>query len=56
MASTLKHGELRIIATCPESGRLISVVYTMRGNACRIISARVARKNERREYHAHYAR
>ncbi|RKE84240.1 BrnT family toxin [Rhizobium sp. AG855] len=54
--STLKHGELRIIATCPESGRLISVVYTMRGNACRIISARVARKNERREYHAHYAR
>ncbi|MDQ0423252.1 uncharacterized DUF497 family protein [Peteryoungia aggregata LMG 23059] len=49
-------GELRILATCPESGRLITAVYTMRGNACRIISARVARKNERREYHAHYHR
>lgn len=52
--STVKNGEPRIIATCPENGRLISVVYTMRGNACRIISARVARKNERREYYAHY--
>jgi uncharacterized DUF497 family protein len=49
-------GEFRILATCPESGRLITAVYTMRGNACRIISARVARKNERREYHAHYHR
>lgn len=50
------HDELRVLATCPESGRLITAVYTMRGNVCRIISARVARKNERREYHAHYNR
>ena len=50
------HGELRVLATCPESGRLITAIYTMRGNVCRIISARVARKNERREYHAHYNR
>lgn len=54
--STVTNGEMRIIATCPESGRLISVVYTMRGNACRIISGRVARRNERRQYHAHYPR
>lgn len=53
---SVTNGEHRILATCPESGRLITAVYTMRGNACRIISARVARKNERREYHAHFNR
>ena len=30
--------------------RLVSVVYTMRGNVLRLISARKASKDERREY------
>ncbi|MDI6835009.1 MAG: BrnT family toxin [Rhizobiaceae bacterium] len=34
--------------------RLIAVVYTMRGDICRVISARVARPNEQREYYARY--
>lgn len=41
---TMANGELRVLATCPESGRLITAVYTMRGNVCRIISARVREK------------
>jgi uncharacterized protein len=48
--------EERWIAICQESGRLIAVVFTTRGSACRIISARIARQNERRNYHAHHSR
>jgi uncharacterized DUF497 family protein len=33
-----RRGEVRALAICPESQRLI-VVYTMRGETCRIISA-----------------
>ncbi|WP_223568030.1 BrnT family toxin [Agrobacterium tumefaciens] len=29
---------------------MIAIVYTMRGDVCRIISARAARQNERRTY------
>ncbi|MCM2471892.1 BrnT family toxin [Rhizobium sp. CG5] len=49
-----RDGERRTVAICPDELRLIAVVYTMRGNVCRIISARVARLNEQREYYAHY--
>ncbi|MCG6114794.1 MAG: BrnT family toxin [Mesorhizobium sp.] len=42
--------EHRILAVCPHSNRIISVVYTMRGEMCRIISARPARDYEQREY------
>ncbi|MGV8939487.1 MAG: BrnT family toxin [Allorhizobium sp.] len=49
-------GEDRFIAICPDKGKLIAVVYTMRGSVCRIISVRAARTNERKEYHAHYPR
>ncbi|WP_284776315.1 BrnT family toxin [Agrobacterium sp. lyk4-40-TYG-31] len=45
-----QNGESRILAVCPETERLITVVYTMRGDACRIISARAARKNEQKTY------
>ncbi|UHS57090.1 BrnT family toxin [Agrobacterium vaccinii] len=41
-----RNGEVRICAICPLGRRLITVVYTMRGDICRIISARAARKNE----------
>lgn len=32
-------------------GRLIHVTYTLRGDACRIISARRAERHERKRYH-----
>ncbi|MNV87429.1 hypothetical protein D3C71_1815500 [compost metagenome] len=49
-----QNGEVRIRAICPFTGRLIAVVYTMRGETCRIISARAARKNEQQLYYANY--
>ncbi|WP_244487745.1 BrnT family toxin [Aminobacter sp. DSM 101952] len=45
-----RQGELRVLAICPSSRRIIAVVYTMRGQKCRIISARAARDNEQRTY------
>lgn len=47
-----RNGEVRICAICPLGRRLITVVYTMRGDICRIISARAARKNEHKLYHS----
>ncbi|KAB1089471.1 BrnT family toxin [Neorhizobium galegae] len=41
---------------CPDTHRLIAVVYTMRGEKCRIISARAARQNEQRLYYDRYPR
>ncbi len=46
----LEHGEARILATGLAEGRLITVVFTWRGENRRIISARHARKNERENY------
>ncbi|RJG44370.1 BrnT family toxin [Mesorhizobium sp. DCY119] len=48
-----RDGEVRTLAICPASGRIIAVIYTMRGEKCRIISARAARKDEQRAYR-HY--
>lgn len=52
----VRDGETRWQAFGPlgDHERLISVVYTERGGGavCRIISVRVARDNERKEYHA----
>lgn len=45
-----REGEARVLAICPASGRIIAVVFVMRNEICRIISARAARKNEQREY------
>lgn len=47
-----KNGEIRIRAICPFMTRLITVVYTMRGETCRIISVRAARKDEHKLYYA----
>ena len=49
-----RSGEKRILAICPDTNRLIAVIYTMRADICRIISVRVARKNEQRLYYEHY--
>ncbi|NKN38445.1 BrnT family toxin [Agrobacterium sp. a22-2] len=49
-----REGETRTLAICPDTHKLIAVVYTMRGETCRIISARAARKHEQREYRQIY--
>jgi uncharacterized protein len=51
-----KNGEVRTLAICWETRRIIAVVYQMRSDVCRIISARVARENERREYRSVFGR
>lgn len=45
------HGEDRILAIGRSGDRLVTVVFTWRGENRRIISARVARINERKNYH-----
>lgn len=45
-------GEARFIAFGMVDERLLAVVYTWRGDTCRIISARKANKRERRAYDA----
>jgi uncharacterized DUF497 family protein len=49
-----RHGEMRVLAICLSSSRIIAVVYTMRGEICRIISARAARDYEKRAYRLVY--
>uniref|UniRef100_UPI003B51AB67 BrnT family toxin n=1 Tax=Roseovarius indicus TaxID=540747 RepID=UPI003B51AB67 len=48
--------EQRRIAIGPVNGVAIAVVFTMRGEIIRIITARRARRNEREAYDAHVAR
>ncbi|KRS19293.1 BrnT family toxin [Roseovarius indicus] len=48
--------EQRRIAIGPINGMFIAVVFTMRGDTIRIITARRARRNEREAYDAHVAR
>jgi uncharacterized DUF497 family protein len=50
------HGETRMAAIGLLEDEEIYVVYTMRGQVCRIISARRARRNERRTYRQVYPR
>ena len=47
-------GEERRVAIGKLSGQIVSVVYTFRADAIRIITARRARKNEQREYHENH--
>jgi len=48
------YGEERIATLGRSEGKILYVVYTWRGNARRIISAREAMKDERRAYLAIY--
>lgn len=48
--SSRRGDEHRIKAICSSSGRVIVVIYTMRNDICRIISAWPADKNEQRKY------
>jgi uncharacterized DUF497 family protein len=45
------YGEVRILALGEVGGTVIAVVYTMRGESCRLISARKAKRNERDAYY-----
>jgi len=45
------YGETRIIAIGRAEGRLLRVVHTKRGNRIRIISAKKANKDDRRNYY-----
>jgi len=45
------YGEERYVILGLADGRLVYVVYKMRGDAIRIISARGAEPHERRRYH-----
>ena len=47
-----RNDEMRFVAIGCIRDVEIAVVYTMRAGACRIISARRARTNEREDYHA----
>jgi uncharacterized protein len=51
---TERNGEVRTLAVCPASMKLVTIIYMMRGEKCRIISARAARKHEQRAYHDSY--
>ena len=44
------YGETRVVAIGMAEGRELVVVYTLRGEAHRVISARRARRDERRTY------
>jgi len=46
-----RHKEERWLAIGESKGRVITVAFTWRGDTLRIISARHARRNERRAYH-----
>ncbi len=50
--SRSQYGENRLVAFGVLEGRVIAVVFTDRGGARRIISARRARRNEREYYEA----
>ncbi len=47
-----EYGEDRHVALGETNGHVLAVVFTMRGEMCRIISARKARRDERNAYFA----
>ena len=49
-----RSGEERWVATGKLSRQMVSVVYTFRNDAIRIITAWRAKKNEQREYHKNH--
>jgi uncharacterized protein len=46
----IEYGELRVIAFVPFKGRLLTCVYTPRGNDMRVISLRKAKPKEDKRY------
>jgi uncharacterized protein len=46
----MNYGEERTLALANVSGRILAIVYVERGNAIRIISARIASRDETNDY------
>ena len=53
VVSARSETERRQMAIGMLHGVVIAVVFTMRGEVCRIVTARRARQDERERYHAH---
>ena len=51
-----RKGEVRYMVFGFAEGREVVVICTLRGETCRLISARRARRNERKKYHSRIAR
>jgi uncharacterized DUF497 family protein len=49
-----RNGEVRTLAICQDTNRLIAIIYTMRDGNCRIISARATRQHEQQLYNERY--
>jgi uncharacterized DUF497 family protein len=47
--------EERMLAVLLHGNDIVTVIYTVRGQTCRIISARPANRNEREAYHTHFS-
>jgi len=45
-----QQGEARTLAVCAIGTQIVRVIYTSRGEACRIVTAMAARRYERKEY------
>ena len=50
------YGEKRIIVFGQFQGTIYFIVYTMRGESCRLISARRANERERKKYYRFFER
>jgi uncharacterized DUF497 family protein len=50
LSDQIEHGEVRWVAVGRMGAEVIAVVFTMRGNRRRIISARRSSRDERRRY------
>ncbi|HUF85768.1 MAG TPA: BrnT family toxin [Thermohalobaculum sp.] len=56
VAASRGHGEKRFVAVGLLDGIEIAIIFTIRGDAIRVITARRARRHEREAYHAHLPR
>lgn len=45
-----KQGEARTLAICSIGTKVVAVIYTVRNDTCRIVTARAARRYEREKY------
>lgn len=52
--SSERNGEIRYLAICEEGSSFVTIIFVMRGQICRIISARRAHRSERRKHEAIY--
>ena len=50
----VRNNEIRVLALCQQTQRIIAIVYVIRNEKHRIISARTASRRERRLYREHF--